>query len=140
LRPAEPERESFRKIIGKLAETYDGPPFEPHPTLGVADKLPVLPDRLAAGAIQLETAGIFFSSAFTQALFVRFRSTPMLEELQSSLGLSGFVYDPHLSLLCRDLPADERIRLACSIALPFFVVTFDAVLRRSLSGPNDDPG
>ena len=36
-------------------------------------------------------------------------------------------YDPHLSLCYRDLPTDERVRLACSITLLFSVVTFDEV-------------
>jgi hypothetical protein len=96
--------------------------------------LPVLTDRLAAEAIQLETAGIFFSSAFTKTLFVRFRSTPVLEKLRSSLGLSVPGYDPHLSLLYPNLPSDAGARLARSINLPFSVVTFDGV--RAFRCPN----
>ncbi len=89
LRPAEPERESFRKIIGKLAETYDGPPFEPHLTLGGSRRIAGSFRSTRRRGHSARDGRYFFSSAFTKVLFVRFPSTPMLEELQNSLGLSG---------------------------------------------------
>jgi len=127
LMPAPPARDFLRSTIERLARRHDAPIFEPHLTLGVSAEVPVLPQQIAAEPIRLRAVGTFFSSAFTKALFIRFELTPALQTLRLTLGMNGAQYDPHLSLLYRKLPIEEKARLARSVLLPFPTVTFDRI-------------
>jgi len=127
LMPAPPARDFLRATVERLARRHDAPIFEPHLTLGVSAEMPVLSQRIAAEPIRLRAVGTFFSSVFTKTLFVRFELTPALESLRLALGMNDVRYDPHLSLLYRKLPMEEKARLARSVSLPFATITFDRI-------------
>jgi len=123
-----PEQVSYNRlhsIIAKLARHYDASVFEPHLTLGRIGERPLEEITFDSGPITLEAIGIFSSQVFTKTLFLRFASTPALQELRSSLGLNAEGYDPHLSLLYCKLPPGEGERLEVSTGTILHHVTFD---------------
>lgn len=124
LLPREPAATFCRQTIERLARQYDAPVFVPHLTLGVVDDPPRSLENTLREAIQLRPCGVFWSPFYTKTLFVRFQMTPALQTLRQSLGLGG-QYDPHLSLLYHDLPAEEKARLASSLKLSFPIAEFD---------------
>ncbi|CAN5522048.1 hypothetical protein BH20VER3_BH20VER3_22470 [soil metagenome] len=130
--PAAPARGFFTETIRRLAQEYNGPIFEPHLTLAVGPDAPGEEDRafagLTLGPINLRSAGLAFTSKFTQTLFVRFEQSPELRRLRASLGWpEDRAFIPHLSLLYQKLRVAQRGRLAHEIRLPFATVTFDSV-------------
>ena len=133
LLPAQPAREFFREIIGRLAAECDAPLFEPHLTLTVGPDSIAQAQRILADVttrpIELHATGIHFTSRFTKTLFVRFDSSPALEQLRDSLGLEdgSEPFDPHVSLLYKTLPPEEQSQLAATMPLPFQSVRFDAL-------------
>ena len=131
--PASPAREFLREIVGRLAAECDAPLFEPHLTLAVGPDSVAPTQRILAGVadgpIELHANGIHYTSKFTKTLFVRFDSSPALEQLRESLGLdaSAEPFDPHVSLLYKTLPAEKQSQLAAAVRLPFQDVRFDAI-------------
>jgi len=83
--------------------------------------------RRSAKPIELRLRGVDCSEQFTKTLFVRFESSPELEELRQSLGVRARGFDPHLSLLYKKLPMQTKRQFAGSIRLPFSTVTFDTI-------------
>lgn len=123
--PAEPARAFFHETIHRLATEHDAPLFEPHLTLGSGT--PVQLSQINTGPITLPILGLHTSASFTKTLFVRFQPTPSLLQLRHSLGMEADGYNPHLSLLYRELPDRSRSDLAATLPLPFSTVTFNAV-------------
>ena len=82
-----------------------------------------------AGPIELHATGIHFTSKFTKTLFLRFDSSPALEQLRESLGLEigDQSFDPHVSLLYKTLAAEKQSHLAATVHLPFKDVRFDVI-------------
>ena len=126
LRPAEPVLGALRALVARLAAECDAPVFEPHLTLG-----PGSPDSLkdvASRPIRLRTVGIGFTAQFTKTLFVRLELSEKLPALRHSLGIENTgAFDPHISLLYRELAEERKAQLARSIALPFASVPFDSL-------------
>jgi 2'-5' RNA ligase len=134
LMPGARARESFATIIGELALRLDAPVFEPHVTLLGAipndDKTRrVFRDLIIAPNYELEIDGIHFSRRYTQTLFVRFRLSEELRELCRALGQTLDLeiaddFDPHLSLLYKEMPLLQLEELARSIRVPFQRASF----------------
>ncbi|MGI8890486.1 MAG: hypothetical protein ACR2G0_06840 [Chthoniobacterales bacterium] len=133
LLPASTASAFFQATIRGLASECEGPLFEPHLTLAVgpdiSEKSEYTRTRIRASKIELAVAGVAYTAKFTQTLFVRFEANPELLRLQALLGLdtANQGFDPHLSLLYRNLPEDRQFQLAQQIRLPFATVTFDAI-------------
>jgi 2'-5' RNA ligase len=133
LLPASPARELLHETIGRLAAECDAPLFAPHLTLAVGPDSVAQAQRIFAGVtarpIELHAKGIHFTSRFTKTLFVRFDSSPALDQLRDSLGLEAGdrPFDPHVSLLYKTLPVETQSLLAATIHLPCQDVRFDAV-------------
>lgn len=127
LLPAAPAREQLRDVIARLAAECDAPIFEPHLTLGVTDDAAELRLGLTNKPITLRALGVFWSDAFTRTLFIRFAATPDLAALRESLGMRTGDYDPHVSLLYKDMTAKRKAELASSIAPAFSAATFEAL-------------
>jgi 2'-5' RNA ligase len=134
--PARAERELFASIIRILAEELDAPLFEPHLTLfSSAQDLASAKKRMSevkARPFSLSIREVQFSAAFTETLFVRFRSSATLNHLVDSMqrraGLpSKKISDPHLSLCYKKLPARSKRELVSAMKLPLRKVWFDGV-------------
>lgn len=125
LLPEERASRYFRELIASLAGEFDAPDFAPHVTLGLA--LSETPDELVSEPFELAIIGLGYSAEFTKTLFVRFQLSTPLAKLRASLGLDPSGYDPHLSLLYREMPRSKKRRIAVSLQLPFSRVRFDAV-------------
>jgi hypothetical protein len=127
LLPAAPARQFYRQLIARLAAECDAPLFEPHLTLGLRRNATERLEPIAAQPIELRVLGIDTSDKFSKTLFVRLKTTPELQALRDSLGVEILSFDPHVSLLYKNLPPLEKTRLASSITLPFACTSFDLV-------------
>ena len=135
--PAGRERDYFASLITDLAARFDAPVFEPHVTLfgGKLDEqkaADILERCGPAPPIELEVERIDFSDKFTKTLFVQFRRSQQANELsaaiKSAAGIdSDYEFNPHLSLLYKEMPETEKAAAASSIAIPFRRVAFDAL-------------
>ncbi len=136
--PAAKEKEFFVSLIGELAQRFDAPRFEPHVTLLGAEVQPfsarhALQEVCAScGPVELTIAGIEWSEHYTKTLFVQFHPSPaasaLSERLRETLGCGGgYDFDPHLSLLYRELPEATKRDTARGIRVPFARVKFDSV-------------
>jgi len=135
--PAKPERELFRDIIRILCKQFDAPKFEPHLTIHVSAKDRQSPKRILpqikTAPIQLSVRGVGFSSQFTKTLYVRFKSSKLLEKLVVDLSRgtksrAKSVRDLHVSLLYKKIPVRMKKELAATIKLPFREVIFDSIV------------
>ena len=136
LMPADPERELFCEIIRILNKQFEAPNFDPHLTVLVAKEDPESPadvlKQIKASPIRLAVQEIGFADEFTKTLFVRMKSSKLLEKLITDLGRAAksgteTVHDPHVSLLYKKLATPVKKELASTIRLPFSEVTFDSI-------------
>ncbi|MBA3386228.1 MAG: 2'-5' RNA ligase family protein [Chthoniobacterales bacterium] len=135
LLPAAGARETLAALIAQLAERCDAPTFEPHVTLAGGELGPpranqILQTISAREPIELEIERIDFSEQYTKTLFLQFRSVPEIESLAAEIRrLCGGEdeFNPHSSLLYKEMPAAEKAELARTIKVPFQQVRFDAV-------------
>jgi 2'-5' RNA ligase len=137
LMPARAERDRFTSVIAELAARYDAPVFEPHVTL-IGGKLDeqkaadVLQRCTFSEPIELEIAGVETSEKYTKTLFVQFRPSPLASELSDAITAaanitSDYEFNPHLSLLYKEMREVEKAAAASRIELPFDRVTFDGL-------------
>ncbi len=125
LAPAEPARSFFQETIDRLAREQGAPSFAPHLTLGLGSSSQL--QAVSAAPLELSVRALAASEKFTKTLFVRFIETPELTALRDSLGMEPAGFDPHLSLLYKEMPQAEKEQLASVISLPFTAVTFDRI-------------
>jgi hypothetical protein len=134
--PVEPARSFFQKVINDLAQRYSAPVFEAHLTIYVGLNRADMAEKALSKAacdcklVALKTLEIDHSSEFIQTLFVRFAVTTQLQQLNQRLRTaaqdsSDYQLNPHLSLLYKSVPIEDRCVLAHSIDVPFSEVTFD---------------
>jgi len=125
LAPAEPDRTFFQETIDRLARQQGAPAFAPHLTFGRGSAAQL--ETVNASTLELPVRAIAVSEQFTKTLFVRFNETPELAALRDSLGIEAAGFDPHLSLLYKEMPVTEKEQLAGTISLPVTSVTFDRI-------------
>lgn len=135
--PASREQKFFDTVIRDVAVRYDAPIFEPHLTLcdGGSDEdaaRQVLSHVQARASYALEIKSIEASARFTKTLFVRFRLSEELNQLRQSIGAAlglpeAADFDPHLSLLYKEISEEKKNDLRATIALPFEHVTFEGL-------------
>ena len=136
--PVEPARSFFQGVINDLAHRYDAPLFEPHVTIHVGANHTDAAERAISQAacacklIKLKTLGTGQSSEFIKTLFVQFALNTELRQLNEIIRDAAqdslhYELKPHLSLLCKKMPAPAQRELAGSIKAPFSEVTFDAL-------------
>ena len=144
LLPAEPRRSFFAEAIAKLATRFNAPTFTPHLTLLIAPENSRAPtevvNELGAFAVDLPITGVSFSEQLAKSLFVRFRPTNALQQLNATVqrlaGAPGYdLTDPHLSLLYKHLPEETKRKVARSIQLPFHEATFDSICAMRCASP-----
>lgn len=132
------EDESLQKIMSNLAKNHLAPKFMPHITMR-AVQVPL--DRLeeATGAVRsialtlelitLKVSGIGYADNLFQSLFLKFEESPELNKLYGIIRsefqkYGDYSFEPHLSILYKELLEEEKRRLIPTIQLPS-TVTFD---------------
>jgi hypothetical protein len=143
LTPAEPGRGFFHSVVDDLAARYDAPVFEPHLTLfstgfDHAFDFAPLEQIPMPHEIELKIDSVQHSDRYTKTLFVRFPPSAELMVLRRDLAKAAGQelpedYDPHVSLIYKEISPNERSDLAGSIEFPFEFVRFDAV--KAISSP-----
>jgi len=135
LLPASPAAEFFTSLVNNLAARYDAPPFRPHLTLlgtsfDDAFDFTALEKLEAPGTVELEVDSIQQTEKYTKTLFVRFKQNAKLSAFRHTVATllgeddSG-EYDPHLSLMYKHMPAEQKQELTRMVELPFERVAFD---------------
>ena len=146
LMPAAPAGQFFTTLIGDLAARAGAPVFEPHVTLSAgkidaATALRVLPQmQQQCEPLELEIERIDSSAEFTKTLFVQFRPSPAASALSLAIanavgGGEEYEFDPHLSLLYKEMPPRDKDALAHEIVLPFSSAVFDRVKVVAMTAP-----
>jgi 2'-5' RNA ligase len=136
--PAEPAHSFFERTIVDLARRYDAPVFEPHMTIYVGlDRLDVAEEVIAkaadcCGPIEAKALEARHSSEFTKTLFVQFALNAKLSGLNEIIrsamqDSSDYQLKPHLSLLYKKMPIEQRRLLTHSIEVPFSEVIFGSI-------------
>lgn len=137
LTPAAHPHRLLESLVQSLAARYDAPVFQPHLTIAggqieISRASETLRDIVAPESCELEVDEVDFSETYTKTLFVRFRLSPELRDLRAAIGealqLPGDAeFDPHVSLLYKNLPPREKEDLAQGMELPFQRVRFDGM-------------
>lgn len=136
--PAAPERAKLRALVVEFARQCDAPIFEPHLTLGLGG--PEALDCVHQQPFRLRVAGFDFTEKFTKTLFLRLSISPDLIALRTALGRPATDdYDPHLSLLYREMPIARKADLARQAPLPLDTVLFDRLAAVSCSDATSSP-
>ncbi len=113
---------------------FEAPIFEPHLTLcgGLLHEQTarlVLAKLPARSTYELEVEAIEVAESFTKTLFIRFVCSDELNELHSALSEALQLpeieeFDPHLSLLYKELAWAKKKELRSTIAMPFQRIRF----------------
>ena len=130
------EKELFGALIKNLAARFEAPVFEPHVTLfgdriekdGALQTLQGIAEDTAPLQLKVERIGV--AGVYTKTLFVQFRPSveagALAARIRAALhGESSYRFDPHLSLLYKDMPLPAKAQLASEIEIPLPRVTFD---------------
>jgi putative hydrolase of the HAD superfamily len=137
--PAPSDRRWLSKVIQDYALEYDTPPFEPHLTLysGVIqreDKLQaIVAESIAILApVTLEIMGLNYSENFFRTGFITFALSDRLLQVSRTLRdrLSqpmDYLLEPHLSLMYKDIPIEQKRLAMLRFVVSVQSVTFDTV-------------
>lgn len=134
--PAEPARGFFASIIAELAARFDAPIFEPHVTIYVTRNANDIPAEILKRVLTdyqvgpLSIRDLQYSDIFTKTVFVQFEPSPQWTCLsdtfqQASKLCDSYDFNPHLSLIYKEMNPSAKIDLITSIHLPFNEVRFD---------------
>jgi Cyclic phosphodiesterase-like protein len=141
LTPAPSDRRWLSKVIQDYAAEYDTPAFEPHLTLYsgmvqtdnnlqtiVAESLSLT----SSSPITLEIMGLNYSENFFRTGFITFALSDRLLQLSHTLRdcLSApkeYVLEPHLSLMYKDIPIEQKRLAMLRFVVSVQSITFDTV-------------
>ena len=151
LTPRDPRRSLLRSTIHRLAEELDAVEFEPHVTVycgqSTEEEASAIARRVATGfgPLELTAVRLDHTERYTKTLFVQFEESTLLREIfevvAASYALqSDYVLNPHLSLLYKKLPANERRKLCQSLDVPMGNYRFDRVRMIETELPIEDDG
>jgi 2'-5' RNA ligase len=135
--PAEPARSFFVSAIADLAARFDAPRFEPHLTVSAGPKGNENPEEVLRGAFadcepfRLSVRDVQCSDEFTKTVFMQFEPSLELLRLNRALQEASALHDdyefnPHLSLIYKNMTPEARMEVATSIRVPFTEVLFDS--------------
>lgn len=135
--PAEPARAALTAVIRRLAEQYNAPTFEPHVTvyggcLTDGDAMCELLDTIVTNVppLTLTVKELDWTDEFFKTLFIAFESSDELADLCERMrrGLSRpapYYLQPHLSLLYKQMPTDQKRRIIAGLDPPPSRITCD---------------
>lgn len=135
---AREEDKPLHNVMEELAGRFEAPKFIPHLTMR-AVQVPL--DRVEEAKsvvrriahtfkpITLKVSGVGYADNLFQSLFLKFEESPELNDLYQTIErvleeYGDYSFEPHLSLLYKELPEEKKKRLIPTIQLPS-TVTFD---------------
>jgi hypothetical protein len=136
----------FKELIERLAHSQGSPVFTPHVTIYAGespaseDPRPIIAQSMGGlTEVRLRTGSVAHSGLFTKTLFVQFHPSDVLSRVATDLRRlsicpSDYTLNPHLSLLYKNMPAQDRETLAAGLRLPLPEVSFDAVWSVAFGG------
>jgi 2'-5' RNA ligase len=130
--PAEPEREDLKLLIERLAQEYQAPVFDPHITLYNAtvpqnlleETMQALGQAVAQNyAFTLNSPRLGYTEQFFKTLFLEIEPQTELTTLQQAIEkvlnqYGSYEFNPHLSLLYKEMPDEEKAQLANNLIVP----------------------
>jgi 2'-5' RNA ligase len=146
--PAQKDFDYFGAVIDKLAREQGVPAFRPHVTIfvGQTDSLSRIEQVLKVHAnlstpIVLKITGVDVTEMKYKSLFVTLENSEQLAKLSSEIGKNAFNNDyqfrPHLSLLYKDMPLNEKKALQKQFNLKLSTITFDKIELIREDDPDD---
>lgn len=149
--PSEEDRAFFQEMINALAREHDAPRFVPHVTIYSGERSSddnpreiIISSTQALRSITLEVDTVLYTEQFTKTLYVQFHPSTLLRSLSEQMKSlsakpSEYVLNPHLSLMYKDMSADEKQRIAASIHMPRAEVSFSEVWAIASRGHTQTP-
>jgi hypothetical protein len=139
LTPIHSDRRWLTKVIQDYATAYEFPVFEPHVTvysgraLSTDNLRQIVKDAiLAPQMITLQVLGLNYTESFFKTGFIDFEATERLTQMSQTIRERltqpvDYVLDPHLSLIYKDIPIDQKRLAMLRFVLSVSKVTFDTV-------------
>lgn len=136
--PSTDDQRRLGQIINRLADEYNAPRFMPHITLWSTElAIDESPQQILETTAReftpfsLESSGLDHGPNMFKSIFIRFSSEPLIQ-LSQALGSScqypgDYNFDAHLSLLYRQLRAEERKKIISQLQLPQSSFYFNTV-------------
>jgi 2'-5' RNA ligase len=136
--PAQKDFDYFGNVINKMARKQGVPAFRPHVTLfvGQTDSLKKIEQILKNSTnlprpFSLKTNGLDVTEAKFKTLFITLNNNEQLATLSLEIGKialkNEYHFKPHLSLLYKDMPLNEKEALLKKIDLKATTITFDKI-------------
>jgi Cyclic phosphodiesterase-like protein len=137
--PAPSDRRWLSKVIQDYATEYCTPVFEPHVTLysGVmqpSENLQAIVAESVASAspITLEVMGLNYTADFFKTGFMTFALVERLSQLSGAIrdrlcAPQDYLLEPHLSLIYKDIPIEQKRLAMLRFVVSVQTVTFDTV-------------
>lgn len=151
LTPREPLRTTLFAIMRRLASDLDAVEFEPHVTVFFGPSSDAKAEATARAIasrfrpIALDAEQLDHIGSFTKTLFVQFRESAVARQMfeaarQDYAGPSDYVFNPHLSLAYKKLPATRQAELCETLAVPMGAYVFDRIRMIETELPIEEPG
>jgi hypothetical protein len=139
LTPAPSDRRWLSKVIQDYAKEYHFPAFEPHVTIYSGLYSPeenlakIVQEALGPSqSITLQVAGLNYTEDFFKTGFIDFAEAEHLTQLCGAIrdrlqNPLDYALDPHLSLIYKDIPIDQKRLAMLRFVLSVSKVTFDTI-------------
>lgn len=117
------DREYLKNIIDKISEEYQAPKFEPHITIyGLVDSEISLIETIAKeitlnqNSFVVKKSEILQSDELWKTVFIELKTSQQLESIHKKFKkyfekISKYKFDPHISLIYKILPTEEKIKI-----------------------------
>jgi len=117
------DREYLKNIIDKISEKYQAPKFEPHITIyGLIDSEISLIETIAKeitlnqNSFLVKKSEILQSDELWKTVFIELKTSQQLESIHKEFKkyfekISKYEFNPHISLIYKILPTEERIKI-----------------------------
>lgn len=139
LTPAPSDRRWISKVIQDFAAEYNAPIFEPHVTVysgvyGPEEGLENVVTEATASLspFTLQVTGLNYTKEFLKTGFIVFAPNDRLIQLSKDIRdllqtSMEYTLDPHLSLIYKDIPLDQKRTAMLRFIVSIATVTFDTV-------------
>ena len=117
------DREYLKNIIDRISEKHQSPKFEPHITIyGLIDSEISLIETIAKeitlnqNSFLVKKSEILQSDELWKTVFIELKTSQQLESIHKKFKkyfekISKYEFDPHISLIYKILPTEERIKI-----------------------------